>query len=81
MTKQMGDQRYSETTHTDSKGEKQQIESFEYIEKGDWIHIRRSGPNFASLHCILELTRNQNQMICLSLINFSRKKLLCRCCM
>ena len=34
VTKQIGDQRYSVTTHTDSKGEKQQTESFENIEKG-----------------------------------------------
>jgi len=35
VTKQIGDQRYSVTTHTDSKGEKQQTERFENIEEGD----------------------------------------------
>lgn len=34
VTKEIGDQRYSVTTHTDSKGEKQQTECFENIEKG-----------------------------------------------
>lgn len=34
VTQQIGDQRYSVTTHTDSKGEKQQTECFENIEKG-----------------------------------------------
>jgi len=35
VTKQIGDQRYSVTTHTDSKGEKQQTECLENIEEGD----------------------------------------------
>jgi len=34
VTKQIGDQRYSVTTRSDSKGEKQQTESFENIGTG-----------------------------------------------
>jgi hypothetical protein len=34
VTQQIGDQRYSVTTHTDFKGEKQQTERFKNIEKG-----------------------------------------------
>ncbi|GFG36142.1 hypothetical protein Cfor_02400 [Coptotermes formosanus] len=35
VTQQIGDQRYSVTTHTDFKGEKQQTERFKNIEKDD----------------------------------------------
>jgi hypothetical protein len=34
VTQQIGDKRYSVTTHIDSTGEKQQIENFVNIEKG-----------------------------------------------
>ncbi|XP_021939868.1 uncharacterized protein LOC110839721 isoform X2 [Zootermopsis nevadensis] len=35
VTKQIGDKKYSVTTHTDSTGEKQQIENFVNVEKDD----------------------------------------------
>lgn len=34
VTKQIGDEKYSVTTRTDSAGEKQQIENFVNMEKG-----------------------------------------------
>jgi hypothetical protein len=35
VTQQIGDKRYSVTTHIDSRGDKQQIENFVNIEKGN----------------------------------------------
>lgn len=35
MTQQIGDKRYSVTTRIDSRGDKQQIENFVNIEKGE----------------------------------------------
>lgn len=52
VTQQIGDKRYSVTTHIDSRGEKQQIENFVNIEKGDldifkkeWARLRQT-PQF-----------------------------------
>lgn len=41
VTQQIGDQRYSVTTHTDSKGEKQQTECFKNIEKDDFDTFKK----------------------------------------